>query len=140
MLMTMRVAAVIRTSTYSSALPMSMLVYFLRIMARMSVPPVELSRLNRMAAPREGRITAKNSSSIFWFVRGWVMGYSHSSPASMAENSSVQKMVRMPKPRFRNTKPKTREAMLMTEVNVEELTVGNREDKITAIPVTPPVE
>ena len=56
----------------------------------MSVPPVELCILNRMAEPREGRMTAKNSSRVFWFVKGADRGTSHSSPDSMAENIAEQ--------------------------------------------------
>ena len=85
-----RVEVAMSTSTHSRALPMSMLENRLRIMARMSVPPVELCILNRMAEPREGRMTAKNSSRVFWSVRGADRGTSHSRADSMAENRMEQ--------------------------------------------------
>ena len=46
--------------------------------AAISVPPEEASMLKRMAEPRAGRITAKNSSSMSWSVRGRSMGNAHS--------------------------------------------------------------
>ena len=74
---TNRAAAAITTSDTSRARPTSMPVYFFRIMAMMSVPPEEASILNRMAAPRAGRMTAKKSSSISSSVRGPSSGHTH---------------------------------------------------------------
>ena len=45
-----------------SARPTSMLVYLFRIIATMSVPPVEAPMLKTIALPMAGRITAKQSS------------------------------------------------------------------------------
>ena len=50
-------------STSSNARPISSVVRRLRIMARMSVPPVEAPISKTMALPRAGRITAKHRSS-----------------------------------------------------------------------------
>ena len=75
---TKRAAAAMTTSERSRARPTSRPVYFLRIMAAISVRPEEASMLKRMAEPRAGRITAKNSSSMSWSVRGRSMGNAHS--------------------------------------------------------------
>ena len=58
-----KAAAAMKKSARNRALPMSALVYFLRIMAMMSVPPVEAPTLNSTAAPTEGSSTPKISSS-----------------------------------------------------------------------------
>ena len=119
---------------------MSKLVNFFSIMARISVPPVEPWVLKRMAEPRAGRMTPKNSSSSFSSVRGPDRGTSHSSPASMPEKRREQYTVRTPKPRLSTPKPSRRKATLMTEANREELMEGKMEERMTAMPVTPPVE
>ena len=118
---------------------MSMLENRLRIMARMSVPPVELWMLNRMAEPSEGRMTAKKSSRVFWSVSGADRGHSHSSPDKAAENKREQYTVFTPKLLSRNRKPSTRKARLIREAKVEGLTAGTTALRITARPVTPPV-
>ena len=61
---------VMMLSEIISALPMFRLVNLRSTMATMSVPPVEASRLKRIAEPTAGSDTAKISS-----IRGWlVMG------------------------------------------------------------------
>ena len=56
------------------ARPISRLVYLCRIMAAISVPPVEAPTLNTMAAPTAGRITAKHSSRNTSCVSGKLSG------------------------------------------------------------------
>ena len=56
--------AVINASEINNALPMSKLEYFFRIIAMMSVPPLEDPILNRTAEPSDGSAIAKQSSSI----------------------------------------------------------------------------
>ena len=67
---TNRAAAAMTMSDRSRARPTSNPVYFFRIMAAMSVPPVEAFRLKRMPEPRAGRMMAKKASSILLVVRG----------------------------------------------------------------------
>ncbi|VWM02382.1 Uncharacterised protein [Collinsella intestinalis] len=50
-------------STSNSARPISSVLWRLRIMARMSVPPVDAPMSNTMALPIAGKITAKHRSS-----------------------------------------------------------------------------
>ena len=57
-------ATVISTSVIKRACPISTLEYFFRIMAMISVPPLEEPMLNRIAEPRDGSAMAKQSSSI----------------------------------------------------------------------------
>ena len=57
-------------STSMSTVPMLKLVYFFRIMARMSVPPLEAPIWNRIALPKAGRKMAKRSSRTGSVVRG----------------------------------------------------------------------
>jgi hypothetical protein len=82
---TRRAEAAMKTSEASSARPTSMPVYFFRIIAIMSVPPVEAPMLKRMAAPRAGRRTAKKSSSIFSPVKGRERGKNRSKSWMTAE-------------------------------------------------------
>ena len=134
------VEAAMSTSEHSRARPISRLVYFRRIMARISVPPVEPSRLKRMAEPKAGKATAKNSSRIFWSVSGPLSGTSQPSADRMPENSREQYTVRTPKPRLSTMKPSSRNSRLMTDAKVDELTAGKMDESTTAMPVTPPVE
>ena len=73
-------------------------------------------------------------------VSGPDMGTSHSSRDSSPENSSEQYTVRMPKPRLSTTKPRIRNAMLITDARVADDAPGISEESTTAMPVTPPVE
>ena len=57
-------ATVISTSVIKRACPISTLEYFFRIMAMISVPPLEEPMLNRIAEPRAGSAMAKQSYSI----------------------------------------------------------------------------
>ena len=68
---------------------MSKLEYFFRIMAMMSVPPLEAPILNRMADPSAGSATAKQSSSMGWSVSGLSMGQMR----SMAERATESRML-----------------------------------------------
>ena len=50
-------------STYKRARPISRVVLRLRIMARISVPPVDAPISKTIALPSDGKITAKHRSS-----------------------------------------------------------------------------
>ena len=53
-------------------------VYFARISATMSVPPVDAPMSNTMAEPRAGRNTANTRSSMASPLMDTLLGYSHS--------------------------------------------------------------
>ena len=65
------------------------LVWRLRIMATISVPPLEACMLNKMALPTAGRATAKTSSSRGWLVMGASMGQMNSSPHVAQDRSRL---------------------------------------------------
>ena len=67
------------TSTSMRTVPMLRLVYFLSIMAMISVPPLEAPRLKRMAVPTAGRKMANSSSSRGSVVSGLLKGQTRSS-------------------------------------------------------------
>ena len=82
-------ATVMRRSTTKRAEPMLKLVYFFRIMARISVPPPEAPMSKRMAALKAGRKIAKISSSTGWVVRGWDIGRIFSMPLKATDISTL---------------------------------------------------
>ena len=51
-------------SAYKSAVPILILVYFLKIAAIISVPPLDEPRLNNTAEAKAGKAIAKHSSNI----------------------------------------------------------------------------
>ena len=57
-------ASTMRISLTIRALPISIEVYFARIRATISVPPVDAPMSNTIAAPRAGRNTANTRSSM----------------------------------------------------------------------------
>ncbi len=75
----------IARSTKKRAEPIFNEVCFLRIIARMSVPPPEASRLKKMAAAKEGSTMAKIISSTGSFVKGFSIGKRISAPHSKTE-------------------------------------------------------
>ena len=77
--------AVINASEINNALPMSKLEYFFRIIAMISVPPLEEPMLKRIADPSAGRAMAKHNSSIGSSVKGECIGKSRSSTESETE-------------------------------------------------------
>ena len=79
--------AVINASEINNALPMSKLEYFFRIIAMISVPPLEEPMLKRIADPSAGRAMAKHNSSIGSSVKGECIGKSRSSTESETELS-----------------------------------------------------
>ena len=83
-------ATVIRMSDMSNALPISKLLYFLIIIAIISVPPLDEPILKRMAEPSAGSAIAKQSSNIVWSVRGWVIGQTRSKTESATESRILQ--------------------------------------------------
>ena len=60
------------------ALPISTLMYLCKIIATISVPPVDAPMLNTMPLARAGSATAKHSSSRVSSVKGRDMGNSFS--------------------------------------------------------------
>lgn len=83
-------ATVIRMSDTSNAFPISKLLYFLIIIAMISVPPLDEPILKRMAEPSAGSAIAKQSSNIVWSVRGWVIGQTRSKTESATESRILQ--------------------------------------------------
>ena len=69
--------------------------------------------LNRMAAPRAGRITAKKSSSISWSVRGAVRGHTQENTWIRPADSREQYTVRNPKLLSSMMNPRMRKSTLM---------------------------
>ena len=82
--------AVINASEINNALPMSKLEYFFRIIAMISVPPLEEPMLKRIADPSAGRAMAKHNSSIGSSVKGECIGKSRSSTESETERRMLQ--------------------------------------------------
>ena len=77
----------IRPSLTKRALPISSrLVYFLSIIATISVPPLEALLLKSSAEPTAGSIIAKQSSRRGWSVKGVSMGKNFSISQVSAEN------------------------------------------------------
>ena len=66
------------TSTSIRTVPMFRLVCFFKIMAMISVPPLDAPRLKRMAVPTAGRKIANISSSRGSSVRGRASGQTRS--------------------------------------------------------------
>ena len=83
-------AAVITASDIMRARPMSKLEYFFRIMAMISVPPLEAPILNRIAEPRAGSAMAKHNSSMGCSVRGPFIGQILSIAESATERRILQ--------------------------------------------------
>ena len=69
---------------------MSKLEYFFRIMAMISVPPLDAPILKRIAEPSAGSAMAKHSSSIGCPVSGWSMGQMRSMADSATERRMLQ--------------------------------------------------
>ena len=75
----------ITQSLIKRAFPISILLYFLTIMAMISVPPVDALILKRMADPTAGSPTAKKSSSSGSSVNGAFIGCTRSSTQTMPD-------------------------------------------------------
>ena len=75
---TRKVAATMIRSVKSKAFPILMLVYFFKIIATISVPPLEAPILNKSAEPTAGRKIPKASSRMTSSVRGCVIGQTFS--------------------------------------------------------------
>ena len=65
-----KLSTAIKKFVISNALPILKELYFLIIMAMISVPPLEEPRLNKIDDPKDGSDTAKINSSIGWSVNG----------------------------------------------------------------------
>ena len=83
-------AIVINRSESIRAGPILKLEYFFKIIAIISVPPLELPMLNKMAEPRAGSAIAKQSSSIGWSVKGAFIGQTRSRKESVTESRILQ--------------------------------------------------
>ena len=77
-------------SANKSAVPIFMLECAFKIMAMMSVPPLEAPMLNRIADPIAGRKIAKISSSIGWSVMVPVIGIKRSSALKLNDMSMLE--------------------------------------------------
>lgn len=82
--------SVINRSLNRSALPILTLVYFFKIIATTSVPPLDAPMLNRMAEPRPGRTIAKTNSSMGSSVRGLSKGQKYSIPESATDSNILE--------------------------------------------------
>ena len=129
----------ISRSTASKAVPIFIEVYFFRIMATMSVPPLEAPMLNMIAELMPGMAMAKISSRTGWSVSGPDMGNSFSAADSATDIRTLIYTVFTPKPFPRNRNPSTSSAMLMIKLYVP-ADSGETALSTTARPVTPPKE
>ena len=90
--------------------------YFFRIMATMSVPPLEAPMLNMIAELMPGMAMAKISSRTGWSVSGPDMGNSFSAADSATDIRTLIYTVFTPKPFPRNRNPSTSSAILMIKL------------------------
>ena len=132
-------AMTIPRSTRNSAPPMFSFVYFLRIMAIISVPPPDAPILNMIAALNAGSTIAYISSSTGCVVSGCSIGNHTSARLSPTDISTLTYTVRMPKLFPRKINPTTSSAILMINVIFPGV-AGITALRTTAIPVTPPNE
>ncbi len=126
-------------STQNSAAPIFNVVYFFRIIAIISVPPLDAPTLNRIAEPNAGSTTAYTSSSTGWFVIGPSIGNSTSATLRPTEVSRLTYTVFTPNPLPRKINPTTSSAIFRINVIVPGDT-GITAASSTARPVTPPKE
>ncbi len=91
--------------------------YFFRIIAGISVPPLEAPRWNSRALPAEGRDTARMNSSMGWSVRGPARGTSPSKTISRAESRTLAKAVVMANSRPTNKNAASSNIRLAAEAN-----------------------
>ena len=103
-------------STNISTVPMFMLEYFFKIMAMMSVPPLDAPILKRIAVPTAGRKMANISSRSGWLVSGALNGQKRSRSDKLTDMTMVAYTVFNPKPLPRNKNPNSRRAVLVTDV------------------------
>ena len=103
-------------STNISTVPMFMLEYFFKIMAMMSVPPLDAPILKRIAVPTAGRKMANISSKSGWLVSGALNGQKRSRSDKLTDMTMVAYTVFNPKPLPRNKNPNSRRAVLVTDV------------------------
>ena len=130
-------AAVIRASESRRARPMSKLEYFFRIMATISVPPLEAPMLKRIAEPSAGRAMAKQSSSMGWSVSGPLIGQIRSITERATDSRILQYAVLAANFFPSMTSPITRRIMLMIRLKSPADMTPVRAMS-TARPVTPP--
>ena len=83
-------AIVIKRSENIRAGPILKLEYFFKIIAIISVPPLELPMLNKIADPKAGSAIAKHSSRIGWSVNGSFIGQMRSRKESVNESKILQ--------------------------------------------------
>ena len=118
---------------------MFMLEWAFKIMAMISVPPLDAPMLNRIAEPMAGRKIAKISSSIGWSVMVPAIGIKRSSALKLKDISILEYTVLMPTSVPRNKNPSTRRPVFTAKVKslafipVSLLTTDEK-------PVTPPKE
>ena len=126
-------------STTRSAVPIFMLECAFKIMAMLSVPPLDAPMLNKTADPTAGRKIAKISSSIGWSVMVPANGTKRSRALKLKDISMLAYTVLMPTSVPKNKKPMTRSPVFTMNVKslafmpVSLLTTDEK-------PVTPPKE
>ena len=109
---------VMMMSLHSRAMPMFSAVCFFRIIAMISVPPEEASRLNRIAEPTAGSPTAKSSSTRGWEVIGALIGQTISSSCNVPDISREAYTVLTPKDFPKTANPRASRAILMIVTSV----------------------
>ena len=112
-----KLSTAIKKFVISNAFPMLKELYFLIIMAIMSVPPLEDPRLNRIEDPKDGRDTAKMNSSIGWSVNGCAIGKRYSKIEIPNESTMLQYAVFAITDLPRTKTPRRRRAMLAIRLN-----------------------
>ena len=106
--------SVIIKSVNKRAIPIFKLEYFLKIIAKISVPPVLPLQLNKMADPMAGNKTAKKSSKRGSSVRGFDNGNKFSKTINEQDNVKVPRTVFMLQSFPTKIKPKTSITVLIT--------------------------
>lgn len=127
-------AQTIAMSTANRALPISTSVRLRKIMARMSVPPVDAPMSKTRALPSAGRSTAKQTSKVRSPVMDCVTGKIHSKSETYAESAMEANELQIMALRSRNTKPRMTSATLSTHINDETGSCGKSAPRTMATP------
>jgi hypothetical protein len=107
---------VINKSTTNNVVPILKLVYFLKIIANISVPPPDAPILNKMAALIAGKVTANINSNTGSSVIGPAIGINFSKKLSPTEVSKLTYMVLVPNFLPKKTNPNTIRIILIINV------------------------
>lgn len=134
---TKKLAKVIMQLVASNAFPMSNEVYFRRIIAIISVPPLEAPILKRIAEPMAGRMIAKHNSNTGWSVNGASSGCTHSKIEIVTDSRMLQYAVLAIKDFPKKKVPITSKVRLTIKLNVLGV-MGVTCATTTESPVIPP--